>query len=354
MQRLTLLVCCALLLPLAGLRADEKLAEAFATSGMKLLNEGKAEKAREMFLRALGYDEACGVALYELGKMFEGEGNAVAASDFLSRAVTELGRDEKAKPEYAMKRQDAERRLQKLNVHAGALKSYMDEYATELGRIYKKNPDSLTAEEAHNRMRELALSNYVSKLPDIPPPAPKQKSRGKEKLEMPPDVERVLKTSGWTSFTGVWKKKAEKVFEVTDGKLEAAKVNGAVQVFIHAGSTGSVKVMVRNSYKEYEGMYSYYGSGYGVIIKGSNCKVFTPYSWGFSTAKYEPYMEREVNLPDANPKNYVMVQVMDTKLEITVNGKKEKVANYQISKDGPFIIEVTGTATIESPAAVGQ
>jgi hypothetical protein len=358
------------------LAEDAKMAEGLASSGADLVGKGKVEKGKDLLFRAFAYDANCPLALYELGKLFEAEGNARAAADFLGRANVELAKGEKANPDFAQKRGDANRRLQKLNPYAMQFGSLVEDYAQELNRIMKKVPDTLTAEEARNRVDVLNLAALLpkEKLPNLPPPAKKPTpatnetgdgpgrvgfiNRGfrqpKEVVtNVPPDVERALKDAGWTKITGTWKKKAEKVYEVTDGKLEANKLNGAIQVFVHKGDTGSVSALVRT--RKYE--WSYMDemddlSGFGVVIKGRNCKVYTPMGW--SSSSYTPYLEREVALPEANAKNYALITIQDNKLEITVNTKREKNANYPIAKDGTFVISVSGTATIETPQAAGQ
>jgi hypothetical protein len=171
---------------------------------------------------------------------------------------------------------------------------------------------------------------------------------------VPVDVERTLKTAGLTTITGAWKKKAENVYEVTDGKLEAPKLNGAVQVIVHKGGTGSVKVMVRNSHREYVGSYYSWGSGYGFKVESAVAKMYTATGGYYSTASsgYRPYFERDIQIPGA--KNRVVIQIAEGALQLFVNDKREHNSKYPLNKEGPFIIEVDGTMTIESPQAVGQ
>jgi hypothetical protein len=37
-----------------------------------------------------------------------------------------------------------------------------------------------------------------------------------------------------------------------------------------------------------------------------------------------------------------------------VNDKREHNSNYKLGADGPFVVEVEGTCTIEDPRAAGQ
>jgi hypothetical protein len=203
------------------------------------------------------------------------------------------------------------------------------------------------------RIVKLQLPSLLpaDKLPQITAPAGKATAGRTTANNVPPDIERTLKSAGWEKVTGNWKKIADNVYEVTNGKLETAKTNGAIQVIVVKGGTGSVSALVRNSSSnsEYSGFYSY-ASGYGGKIEDGVCKLYTPYS-AYSNNSFRPYMEREVNLPDAYPKNILMVTVNESHLEIHVNGKRERNADYRISRDGPFIIEIQGTMTIESPMA---
>jgi hypothetical protein len=169
---------------------------------------------------------------------------------------------------------------------------------------------------------------------------------------VPPDVERALKTAGWTTITGTWKKKAENVYEVTDGKLETEKVNGAVQVLVYKGGTGKVQVTVRSYLKENEG-YSgdHWATGFGFWVDSSSAKIYFPDQFG---AKFDSHLDRVEPLPAALPKNKVTVTVNEGKLEYYLNDKRVRQGNYLIPKNGPFVIAVEGTMTIESPQAAGQ
>jgi len=358
------------LLALGARAADKTLAASLGAAAAKLAADGKPDKAKEICYKALANDEDAAEALYELGKIFEKEGKATTAADFLVRAARQLAKEEAGNPAFAGKHLDAERRVKALNPYAMRFTEAMTEYAGQLGAITKKVPDSLTQEEALDRIASLQLADIVppEKLPAIEKPAQKNGKttktttsvdeegfirRTKKEVvnNVPLDVERALKNAGWTTITGTWKKKAENVYEVTDGKLEAPKVNGAVQVIVHKGGTGSVKVVVRDKHTEYSSTYYSYGSGYGFRVQ-NGAKMFTPYNYYGTTSGYRPSLEREIPLPGA--KNRVAIQINEGALQLFVNDKREHNSKYPLAKEGPFVIEVDGTVTIESPQAVGQ
>ncbi|HYF51565.1 MAG TPA: hypothetical protein VEJ63_19280 [Planctomycetota bacterium] len=336
--------------------------------GLTFMASGKTEKAKEVFFKALAHDVDYPIALHELGKIFETEGKNAIAADFLAKASVEFAKGEKSNPAWSGKRADATRRLKVLNPYAAQYVGAMEEYAADLGKIAKKSPDSLTAEEALRRVDVLMLPSVLpaDKLPKIDRPAsadPKTKRvvgrdgiREKTaKTEIAPEVERTLKAAGWTKITGVWKKVAENKYEVTDGKLECAKLNGAVQVFYHKGSTGTVRAYVRADNKESEWEsdwdWKWSATGYGLVLKGQNAKIYSPSQFG---STYSPYLDHEVALPEAQNKHLMLVQIQEKRLEITLNTKREKLAEYPIAKEGVFTIIIEGTATIEDPKAAGQ
>lgn len=366
------------LLPLLARAEDKAVAAMLGASAARLAAEGKPDKAKELCYKALANDEDAAEALYELGKMFEKEGMTTAAGDFLVRAARQFAKEEASNPGFASKRLDAERRVKLLNPHAPRFAELMTDYAQTLGQICKKTPDSLTAEEAQDRINALHLADVVppDKLPAIDSPKPvADQSASKPNpgsggpapsgirqpnppagASVPPDVERALKAAGWTTITGSWKKKSDNVYEVSNGKLETPKTNGALQVVIDKGSTGYIKVMLRNSQNQgtyYNGSYS--ASGYGFVVEGATAKIYSPsggYIYSSSMGVYRPYLERDVPLP--NPRNRLKVQISENKLEMFVNDGRVHNSNYKLSKDGPFVIEIDGTWTIESPQAVGQ
>jgi hypothetical protein len=189
---------------------------------------------------------------------------------------------------------------------------------------------------------------HIPKPPDKPatekPPVDKP-APDKPMLDKPalPSGEAALKADGWTNVTGNWRKKAEHIYDVTDGKLEAKKTNGLLQAVVHRGN-GTIKICVRNGFDDPE------YTGFGVIIGGGSCKLVTPYMGDdIDRTRFSPYLEKTIKLAPSLPKDDIIIQIQDSKLQITVDGKREKLANYKISQKGPFVIEVSGSATIEFP-----
>jgi len=381
MRILSVLIVASIAFAGAVRAEDKQLASAFAASAGKLAGEGKNDKAKDMCYKALANDEDCAEALFELAKIFEKENNMTAAGDFYVRAGREFGKGESANPAFASKRLEAESRVKRLNPYATRFATVMTDYAQEIGGITKKSTDSLTLEEASDRVSSLRLASIVppDKMPQIDTPAPpkatgpstgpktaKTTSHGDDEdlparmrpkkdvvTNVPVDVERALKAAGWDKITGTWKKVKDNVYEVTDGKLETAKINGAIQVIVDKGGSGKVSALVRNghrdSYSSFSSTYSY-GTGYGFVLDGAAAKMFTPYN--YSGVIYRPYMEREI--PAAGEKTQFVITIMDNALEMMVNAKREHKSNYKINKEGPFAIEISGTMTIESPMAKGQ
>jgi len=352
--------------------ADKVMASALASAAAKLASDAKFEKARELCFKALANDEDCAEALFELGKIYERDGKFTAAGEFFVRAAREFGAGEAATPAFASRRLEAETRIKKLDPYAARFTTLLADYTAELNAITRKSTDAFTQDEACDRADALKLRTVLS--PDKAPkfdrptvaavPVKRPPEDGVSRMvsrvikpaaptNVPPDVERALKAAGWTTITGSWKKRSEGVYEVTDGKLETPKVNGAIQVIVHKGGTGSVKAMVRNNQEEYLSSFYSYGSGFGYIVEGAGAKMFTP-SGGYSNNKFYSNMEREDALSDAAPKNIVMVTVDEGKVEYFLNAVKKKSVNYQIAKSGPFVIHVEGSMVIESPQAKGQ
>src|SRR5206468_3270936 len=141
--------------------------------------------------------------------------------------------------------------------------------------------------------------------------------------------------------SGVWTKKAEGIYETTDGKLEAEKTNGAVSVILPK-TNSEVKIYVRRAGMTGGSPYVEFGSGFGFKIEGSLVKLFTPFS-RYSGINAVPFKEREIQLKDA-PRTKFTVSVNDNVLEYYINDKREKQTSFKINRDGPIVIEVGGTA----------
>lgn len=381
MRMRSLLMVLTLVLLASSARAATSEADALAMTGQEYLAKGRVEKAKDCFFKALFHDEDCPVALYELSKIFQQEQNSAAASDFYTRSIHQMENRLSSHPDYESKISDAKTRLQAVNPYAGQFSGAMEDYAVDLGKIVKKSNDTLTNEEVSSRVQVLCLASIVpaNKMPELqrgaPAEAKKTTSRPQESViasntPVPLDIERTLKAAGWTTITGQWKKKSEGVYEVTNGKLETAKVNGAIQLYVYPGG-GSISALVRNANNDphvhYVGkggdamgtMQAYtFCSGYGVLINDRECKVYTPQG-GFIGNEYYPGLDHSTTLQPIS-KHQVMISVADkeggkgTALAIQVDGKKENNSNYKLNHEGPFTIEIKGTVTIEDPRAVGQ
>jgi hypothetical protein len=192
---------------------------------------------------------------------------------------------------------------------------------------------------------------------------------------VPEDVAAELKKGGWATITGIWKKKAPNVYEVSDGTLESPFMTGAMQVIVYTGGKGSVKATVRDTkpdddgqvYKlkrpdpnnQGQGNTSSYtvASGYGVSVEGDKYKVFGPFSinpWVDSkTPLFRPYVERESKLPPGAVKNQFLITI-DKQMSIMVNGEKKKTTSVKLTEEGTFLVKISGTMIIEAPVAKGQ
>lgn len=350
---------CAIVCSLQADDLDRKMAEALANSGVELLDKNKA-KAKDLFIKALAHDDTCPIALYELGKMFDAEGNSSAASDFISRALLELTNS--GKPEYESKIKDAKFKMQKLNPQSEELTVMMEAYAQELGEVVKKSPDSLTVQEIAKRIKSLNLASIVqaSKLPELPKPSSSFVSKIKKekqnlKSSLPIDVEREMKIAGWASIDGTWKKKAENTYEVTDGHLESAGPNGMIHLYFEKSDQGILKVLARNSYgrppRTFDGII--YGSGFGMELQNMTCHIFTPQAQIPASREYWPCQESETQLKEI-PLHEVSVKMNGSNFEIIIDSRVAKKCNYKVSENGAFMVTFKGTWVIKGPQFVKQ
>ena len=352
---------------------EKGLAKGLADSAAEFKTKGKLDQAKLYFFKALFHDENCAQALYELGQIYETENDNINALNFFVRANLQFG--QAGDPLSRAKAKDCDKHILKLSPYTTQFNTAMDEYAQELGKIAAKNTDTLTLEEAHNKVTTLNLSQYVAadKMPESlkftakPKPATPastmrrpfvQQDEAPVVTNVPPDVERALKAAGWTTITGTWKKKSEGVYEVTDGKVEAKVVNGVMQVIVPKGGTGTVRMFCRNSNHEWMGESitqrdaSRYPTGFGYIIKEGEAKQYAP-SGGWTDMENNnlPDMDKSNSL--TQPKNRFTVQVVDNKLELTLNELSPRKMNAKITKEGPFVISVVGTMIIETPQVKG-
>lgn len=335
--------------------ADRNLADGLATAGTAFAAKGNLTQAKDMFYKALAYDEECPDALFELAKIFDKEGSPHAC-DFYQRAALNYAQDNK--PANAVKRAEAERRIKVLNPSAPRLTAVFEEYAQELDRLVKKSKDNLTIDAASARAEELKLSTVLvpEKMPKFLAAAQKPAASSGPPTATPPEVERELKALGWTTITGVWVKKSAGVYETSNGKLEAAKTSGTIDLWVHGNFNGSVKACVRNGFTP-QNFMDMTLSGYGVMFKGKECRMYAPNEMvmKYFNGSMDPAMVKSEPISEAAPKHHAIVSVTNEgTLDFNVNDKRKSVSNNKIPKTGGFMIEVSGTAVIENPRCAGQ
>lgn len=350
--------------PAPPVRRDPEGAAVFAAKGAELAAAGKSDEARHYLLKALMQDDHSAIALYELGKLLQADGDP-ASGDFLTRAAAVMV-NQKGIADAAGKLADIKIRLAKTSPLTAQYNTLLDGYADELIHIHQKYDDTVTSESIRSRATALNLykTPAAAKLP--PAEAPAVSSGGdapaRSSTPLSPEIERALKAAGWTTITGSFKRNADNSLEVTDGKLECANVNGTLQLWVQKGGTGSVKAFVRNDQKQFPwgffGKYkrSSFDTGFGVIVKDKECAVYLPLNGmmgGWTGNDVFAYNDHTVPLPDG-PKHLFAVSVQDSTVEISIDNKSDRKLSYKISKDGPFTIEIKGTMTIEDPKAIGQ
>jgi hypothetical protein len=182
-------------------------------------------------------------------------------------------------------------------------------------------------------------------------------ARGADAPKPDADSEKELKAAGFAEITGAWKKIKPNVYEVTDGSLEAKRVNGTLSVIVAGDAKGTLEVLVRNGHEEKE--YRIAGAnnvitsihaftGYGVSITDGKCSVYSPKPVG--QKQYVPVKSTDLVLAK-NDKSKIEVSVQDSQLKVNVNEKHPASANFKIDQSGPFSIVIKGTMQIESPSA---
>ena len=399
MKRFTLGAVCAILCIFSLSAADRNLADGLAAAGAAHAAKGNVAQAKDVLYKALAYDTSCPDAVFELAKIFEKEGNMVAAGDFFQRASVLYSQE--AKPANDTKRAEADRKVKALNPYAARLIAIYEDYAQELAKVVKKSPDSLTHDTAVDHVKELNLTAMlaadkvplfykdalaVASQPKAKPPSGNGNSSGPSRSSrtydsktgeyitnrtdnVAPEIARELKAAGWDVVKGTWVKKGPNVYEVTDGRLETKKTLGALDVLVWKGYTGSVAALVRDestdtvfssSSSSASRLYLGSNAGYGIGIH-KDVAIYCPMFWsGFSStmssAKYESYRYNYggTPLPDV-PKQHIYVMAADTSMEMNLNDKKLLSRNDKnLPIKGQFIIEVDGKATLETPRAMGK
>jgi hypothetical protein len=249
----------------------------------------------------------------------------------------------------------------------------LEEYASGMGSIAKKNIDANLHTILHRRAEGIGLAQIIdrAKMPAFPayrPPGhaadgnkPGRRSKAEALSQVPPEIEVELKAAGWAKVTGTWKKKGPKTYEVTNGDLTADLTDGALGVNVLQDGTGDVEICVRGAFRPgvRSTYYSTYevGSGFGFKVKAALYQIFSPQTFTAlttSASEFQPILERSTKLPEGAPKSNFTMIVTGTKLEYLFNGTSVKKCNYNIDSKGPFMIKVRGTRTIELPLCKAQ
>ncbi len=399
----------------SSLRAAELgLAEGLTAAGIANAAKGNVAQAKDLFMKALSRDDTCPDALFELAKIVDKEGDASSAGDLFQHAAQAYAQE--AKPANALKRAEADKRARALNPTAAKLTVALEDYATDLDKIVKKINDAVTESTALDRINDLQLTNAVApeKLPKFyavaqaakkkevaaaakmnEPKAPPNDNGGplkkrrvaenpKQEGVTAPEVEKELKALGWTSVVGMWVKKGPGVYEATDAKLEAPKINGVIDFWVVKGGDGTVKAMVRSDPKNASSGFGGFGggqgggkeggdgpsesdmTGYGTFYRG---KDFKNYGYGERFGKGKKgggpgggfgggfgithLITTSIN--ESNAKNHFQIKIDENSLDFYYNGTPTKYpANIKMSHTGNFVLDVNGTITVEAPRCTGQ
>lgn len=149
------------LLSTAVFCSDADLAAALAETGAIHAAKNHPEQAKDALYRALVYDPACGVALFELAKIMEKEGDPKTAAIFYQRAIPAL-RD-------SSRRVVAWDRIKTLNPYAVRLTAAMEDYSKGLEAVVIKNPNRQVLGSVESRISAIRLSDFISpsKMPQL-------------------------------------------------------------------------------------------------------------------------------------------------------------------------------------------
>jgi hypothetical protein len=225
-------------------------------------------------------------------------------------------------------------------------------------------PTKAAPKEAVSEMPREAPREGVKETDKAEPPAKadppaKAEPPAKAAAGVPLEVERALRAAGWTAITGNWKQLERNVYEVTDGRLDAQKTNGAINIAIQKGGTGTVAMFVRGPNHALGALGGETGAGYGYLLKGGMLSMYTPYLMEDTSGKYYPYKERSKPVTADAPKHVYGVEALTnpkgyTRLTYYMDGNRQKTCEYKITTEGIFVVVVQGTAILESPQAIGQ
>lgn len=135
--------------------SDADLAAALAETGAIHAVKGHPEQAKDALYRALAYDMTCGVALFELAKIADKEGDLKTAGELYRRSLGCL-------PSGSAKSQ-AESRYMTLNPIAGKMALLFKDYARSLEVLSKTHTDEATLSGCNERIRILKENSFISK-----------------------------------------------------------------------------------------------------------------------------------------------------------------------------------------------
>lgn len=189
---------------------------------------------------------------------------------------------------------------------------------------------------------------------------PAAESKEKEvKDEIDPGAEKALKAAGFTDIHGIWKMPKPNIFEVTDGSLASAKTDGTLSFTIQTGAKGTLDAYCRNNFEAKEYVLPTSNNlttrltsvtGFGVEWDPRKMLVYGPVQIGTSAKpSFIPAKPSDL-IVHPEEKTQINISVHDIVLKIEINGKTAKSGNYKIPKDGPFLVKIKGTLTLESPS----
>jgi len=160
MRTFTLLMSCLVCTSLLSAQ-DEKLA--LEAAAMTAASSGKKEAAKKIFMEVLAIDSADGIALHELGKLFEDESPSDASTYYMKAYPILL------KQEATKRLNDIDQRLAKINPIGLEVINTFKKYAADVEAIRKRFPNNADVQAACYERH--AITPFV-KPPPVPPAPP--------------------------------------------------------------------------------------------------------------------------------------------------------------------------------------
>ncbi len=187
MKNIVMLV--ALLGSASALSSDRSLiAEALSGAGEVNLKIGKTQSAKDLFYKALANDEGCLSAEYNLGLIFEKEGDKNNAISFFYKVISHQ--------EASNKKALAIARLKILDPFFGKLALILDDYSRSLDDVSKRSGvGSALIEEVAIRASSL---KEIGILPESRLPVPPAKRI------VPEEIEKIDSPIGVYVYRGPW------------------------------------------------------------------------------------------------------------------------------------------------------